>query len=78
MPASPILISESTFTPPSSPRTTEISAMAVMPVINSTSVVVPNGTPKSSLRPALACVAPKPSDVARPKSVAKTAIVSMI
>ncbi len=75
--ARPMLISDSTFTPPSSPRSTETSATAVIAEISSTSVVELTGTPNSSLSPALAWVAPKPSEVARPNSVANTARMSI-
>ncbi len=45
--ATTMLISDSTFTPPSSPRSTEISATAVMPAISRTWTPAPIGAPKT-------------------------------
>ncbi len=67
----------SRLTPFSMPMTTDTSAMAVMPAISSTLVVVEAGTPNRWASPAAVCSAPKPSEVANPKSVATTARVSM-
>jgi hypothetical protein len=75
-PASPILMLLSTFTPPSRPRTTEISAIAVTPMMIATWVAMPSSMPNRNLKPLAACWAPKPSEVARPKIVASTASVS--
>ena len=49
-----------------------------MPVIRITCTPTLSGMPKTWFRPALACCAPNPSEVARPNSVANTASVSMM
>ena len=67
----------STLAPPSRPRTTEITATNVMPMMMATCVPMPLSMPKRKLRPLAACCAPKPSEVARPKIVASTAIISI-
>ena len=66
----------STLTPPSSPRTTEMTAMAVTRMMMATCVAIPLSMPNRNLRPLAACCAPKPSEVASPKMVASTAMMS--
>ena len=63
--------------PFSIPLTTDASAIAVMPAISSTWVVSVGGAPHMRASPAVNCSAPRPSEVANPKSVAKTARMSM-
>ncbi len=75
--ASTMLISDSRLTPASSPATTETSAMAVMHPISTTLAVSVASIPNRKSIPPIACSAPKPSEVASPNSVAKTAIVSI-
>ena len=72
--ASAMSISDRIFTPPSSPRTTDISASAVMRI---TFATLPVPQPKREFSPASACSVPKPSDGPSPKSVAKTARMSI-
>ena len=72
-----MLTSDNTLTPPSRPRSTEISATAVMDPIRITIAAEPVPQPYRKSNPASACVVPKPSEVASPNSVANTASVSM-
>ena len=70
------MTSLSRLIPFSIPLTTDASAMPVMPMISSTWVVSVVGVPHRWASPAATCWAPRPSDVASPKSVAKTARMS--
>ena len=74
--ASSTLTSLSRLIPFSIPLTTDASAMLVMPMISSTWVVSVAGVPHRWASPAATCWAPRPSDVASPKSVAKAARMS--
>ena len=56
------------LTPLSNPATTDASAMDVMPAMISTLVVSVSGTPNRWANPAAVCSAPRPSEVASPKS----------
>ena len=73
-----MLISDRRFTPLSTPATTLNVAIAVMIRISTILVVVVAGMPNRKFSPAVACSAPKPSEVASPKMVANTARMSMI
>ena len=75
--ASAMFSSESILTPPSSPRTTELIAIAVITAINKTVAKEPVPQPNKKLNPESACVVPNPKEVVKPKSVAKTANISM-
>jgi len=76
--ASTMLISDRRLTPFSTPSTTDAVAIAVITMISTIFAVVDVLHSKRKWKPAAACSAPMPSDVASPKNVARTARTSMI
>ncbi|MNR06819.1 hypothetical protein D3C85_1229130 [compost metagenome] len=66
----------SSLTPRLTPDTAENTATAVITAINPSCTNTELSRPSSRLRPALICCAPRPSEVATPKMVARIARMS--
>ena len=75
--ASTMLSSDKRLTPLSSPATTDSVAMPVIAAMSMSWTLLLVGMPNKWLKPALTCSTPRPSDVATPNIVPKTANMSM-